>query len=570
MNDDVSGENLSSSINTKFIDSKAIKRPCWYCLWSLGSHSLARTYRILQIEDKHLVPYTKSSAWCQKMMVVLMKTILSITCLFFSATKAERVVINDIQQAQREQSPFLSATLLASITPLDVSSIDQSQKTSFTTALVKFLKHVFEGQTVYDVQIISATIFDEQFVTNAKNSPDRKLLTNQLQAEQFHFIHDDEDDDYENDDWEDDGWVGDGNDNKEEDEEALSVMAAILGESDGVKEDADADEDTDADESDWAVDGSGWLPNEAESAESKDAYTLKVTTVISAEQISDDETLSHHEFQEMLIHICKKFADHLVEYVQDSDEYFASVENVIVTSLEVTNDEKSETLIGSIAGYEVKGLSAGSIVGIVAAGIVFVLALVGSIKLVKRERQLKHNKWRSQEIASANAAGPSAKSLRVLYNRPSVDDYSFDPFGTETPPTFYKDNTSDTSSYTAENDLRLRKSNGAAREESISFEPSETNSSLFNGNSTISSQELIYAPPGKVGVAIDVINGQPTVHKIRNGSPLEGLLQHGDIILSIDDVETSNMSAADVTHLMVKRMNYRRKISFIRSSNQIQ
>jgi len=498
-----------------------------------------------------------------------MKTILSIICLFFSATKAERVVINEIQQAQIEQSPFLSATLLASITPLDVSSIDQSQKTSFTTALTKFLKHVFEGQTVYDVQIISATIFDEQFVV--KNNPDRNLLTNQLQASQFHFIHDDEDDDYDNDDWEDDGWVGDGNDNKEEDEEALSVMAAILGESDGGKEDADADADEDADESDWAVDGSEWLPNEAESAESKDAYTLKVTTVISAEQIADDQTLSHHEFQEMLIHICKKFVDHLVEYVQDSDEYFANVENVIVTSLEVTNDG-DETIIGSIAGYEVKGLSAASIVGIVAAGIVFVLALIGSIKLVKRERQLKHNKWRSQEIASANAAGPSAKSLRVLYNRSAVDDYSFDPFGTETPPTFYKDNTSDTSSYTAENDLRLRKSNGAAREESISFvdQTSETNSSLFGGNSTSSSQEHIYAPPGKVGVAIDVINGQPTVHKIRNGSPLEGLLQHGDVILSIDDVETSNMSAADVTHLMVKRMNYRRKISFIRSSNQIQ
>ncbi len=503
-----------------------------------------------------------------------MKTILSIFCLFFSAAKSERVVINDIQQAQKEHSPFLSATLLASITPLDVSSIDESQKTSFTTALTKFLKHVFEGQTVYNVEIISSTIFDEQFVTNANNAPDRKLLTNQLQAEQFHFIHDDEDDDYENDDWEDDGWVGDGNDNKEEDEEALSVMAAILGESDGGKEDVDAAEDTDADESDWAVDGSGWLPNEEEPAESKGAYTLKVTTVISAEQIADDQTLSHHEFQEMLIHICKKFVDHLVEYVQDSDEYFAGVENVVVTSLEVKNDEASETIIGSIADYEtkLKGLSAGSIVGIVAAGIVFVLALVGSIKLVRRERQLKHNKWRSQEIASANAVGPSAKSLRVLYNRSSADDYSFDPFGTETPPTFYKDNTSDTSSYTAESDLRLRKSNGAAREESISFvdQSSETNSSLFNGNSTSSSQEHIYAPPGKVGVAIDVINGQPTVHKIRNGSPLEGLLQHGDIILSIDDVETSNMSAADVTHLMVKRMNYRRKISFIRSSNQIQ
>ena len=510
-------------------------------------------------------------------MVMSMKTTLSTICLFFSAAKAERVVIHEIQQAQRvhraatEGSPFLSATLLASISPLDVSSIDENQKTSFTTALTKFLKHVFEGQTVYNVEVISATIFDEQFVSNAKNVRGRNLLTNQLQAGQFHFIHDDEDDDGEYDDGLEYDY-GDASDNEDKDEEALTVMDALLEENDDAKEGANADADTDADENDWVVDESEWLPNDAESAKNKDTYTLKVTTVISAEHAADDHTLSHAEFQDILVHICAKFVDHLVEYVRDSDAYFANVENVNVSAIG-TNSGGSETMFGSMEGFGVKGLSAASIVGIVAASIVFVLALIGSIKLVKREQKLKHNKWRSQEIASANAADLSAKSLRVLYNRSSGDDYSFDPFGTETPPTFYKDNVSDTSSYTADNDsndqLRLRKSNGAAREESISFvsQPDETDSSLFSGNSV---QDHIYAPPGKVGVAIDVINGRPTVHKIRNGSPLEGLLQAGDIILSIDDVETSNMSSADVTQLMVKRMNYRRKISFIRSSNQIQ
>jgi len=530
-----------------------------------------------------------------------MQKILSTICLIISATKAERVVIHEIQQTQREHraatvgSPFLSATLLASITPLHVSSIDASQKTSFATALTKFLKHVFEGQSVYDVEIISATIFDEKFVSDTKNIHSRNLLANHLQEGQFHFIHDGEDDDGGSDDWE-----GDGDDKEEdeealsvigsilgEDEEALSVMGDILGESDGGREEdeealsemgdilgeSDGGKD-DADESDWAVDESEWLPTDEESKESKDAYTLKVTTVISAEHIADDQTISHSEFQEMLIHICTKFQDHLVEYVSESDVYFANVESVTVRALQNSNGE-SGTTFGSTAGYGVKGLSAASIVGIAAAGIVFVLVLIGSIKLVKREQELKHNKWRSQEIASANSAGLSVKSLRVLYNRSSCDDYSFDPFGTETPPTFYKDNASDTSSYATDNDsndhLRLRKSNGVQKDETVSFvsQPTETNSSLFCENSTNSRQEHIYAPPGKVGVAIDVINGQPTVHKIRNGSPLEGLLQHGDIILSIDDVETSNMSAADVTHLMVQRMHFRRKITFVRSGNQI-
>ena len=33
-----------------------------------------------------------------------------------------------------------------------------------------------------------------------------------------------------------------------------------------------------------------------------------------------------------------------------------------------------------------------------------------------------------------------------------------------------------------------------------------------------------YAPPGKLGVAIDTVNGQPVVHRIKEGSPLKGIL----------------------------------------------
>jgi C-terminal processing protease CtpA/Prc len=77
----------------------------------------------------------------------------------------------------------------------------------------------------------------------------------------------------------------------------------------------------------------------------------------------------------------------------------------------------------------------------------------------------------------------------------------------------------------------------------------------------------VFAPPGKVGVAIDVVNGNPTVHKIKRGSPLEGLLKPKDLVIAIDDVDTTSMSAADVTHLMVKRMNYRRKITFVRKDS---
>ncbi len=183
------------------------------------------------------------------------------------------------------------------------------------------------------------------------------------------------------------------------------------------------------------------------------------------------------------------------------------------------------------------------------------------------------NRWRSQEIASNNANNSAIKSLRILsYNKTSSsenDDYSFDPIGIDNGyngnaiPRYYNDG----------NDQFSRGDNGQqhqSREETVSFDNQIPPSSLFmspieKGPSYHEDEKQnVFAPPGKVGVAIDVINGQPVVHKIKRGSPLEGKLQPNDIVVAIDDVDTTCMSAADVTHLMVKRMNYQRKITFVR------
>jgi len=73
----------------------------------------------------------------------------------------------------------------------------------------------------------------------------------------------------------------------------------------------------------------------------------------------------------------------------------------------------------------------------------------------------------------------------------------------------------------------------------------------------------LWAPAGKLSVAIDVVEGKPVVHKVKEGSPLEGFLKKGDILKAIDEVDTTHMSAADITALMVRRMNQRRKITYI-------
>ena len=75
-----------------------------------------------------------------------------------------------------------------------------------------------------------------------------------------------------------------------------------------------------------------------------------------------------------------------------------------------------------------------------------------------------------------------------------------------------------------------------------------------------------FAPPGKLGVAIDTVNGQPVVHRVRSDSPLVGVLRRLDIIIGVDEVNTSTMTAADVTSLMAKRMGNTRKIIYLRGT----
>ena len=169
----------------------------------------------------------------------------------------------------------------------------------------------------------------------------------------------------------------------------------------------------------------------------------------------------------------------------------------------------------------------------------------------------------------------SVKSLRVLYTNPS-DDYSFNPNSTD-------------NGYSGHTEFDFGKKRYSTEdEETVEF--GNSTSSLFSDSPSINEMRSVvtnmqqrqrlpeaepqpepmrkprhvYAPPGKVGVAIDVVNGHPIVHKVKRGSPLEGLLHPRDWVIAIDDVDTTSMSAADVTSLMVKRMNYNRKITVMR------
>ncbi len=73
------------------------------------------------------------------------------------------------------------------------------------------------------------------------------------------------------------------------------------------------------------------------------------------------------------------------------------------------------------------------------------------------------------------------------------------------------------------------------------------------------------APPGKLGIIIDTCSEGPIVHSIKGGSSLEGLIFKGDLIVAVDDEDTTEWSAHYLTKLVAKKSNMTRKITVLRT-----
>jgi len=79
------------------------------------------------------------------------------------------------------------------------------------------------------------------------------------------------------------------------------------------------------------------------------------------------------------------------------------------------------------------------------------------------------------------------------------------------------------------------------------------------------SQRIIVAPPGKLGLVVGntIQNDRvgPAVHTVREGSPLEGLIYVKDVIVAINDVDTSKYTAGQLTKLMAETSEQERRIT---------
>lgn len=63
-------------------------------------------------------------------------------------------------------------------------------------------------------------------------------------------------------------------------------------------------------------------------------------------------------------------------------------------------------------------------------------------------------------------------------------------------------------------------------------------------------QRSVKAPPGKLGVALNVTPEGPTVRHIKDQSPMEGLLFVGDVILEINEHVTKHMTTSAIYKIL--------------------
>ncbi|KAL7458419.1 hypothetical protein ACHAWC_009996, partial [Mediolabrus comicus] len=71
----------------------------------------------------------------------------------------------------------------------------------------------------------------------------------------------------------------------------------------------------------------------------------------------------------------------------------------------------------------------------------------------------------------------------------------------------------------------------------------------------------VYAPAGKLGIIVDSSTEGPVVHSLKDGSPLVGNVFIGDLIVAVDDEDTSDWSAHFLTKLVARKSGSVRKLT---------
>jgi PDZ domain-containing secreted protein len=63
----------------------------------------------------------------------------------------------------------------------------------------------------------------------------------------------------------------------------------------------------------------------------------------------------------------------------------------------------------------------------------------------------------------------------------------------------------------------------------------------------------VFAPAGGIGIVVDTTDKGCIVHSLKKSSPMQGLINPGDLIIALDDFDVRKMNAASLTKLMAKK-----------------
>ncbi len=279
-------------------------------------------------------------------------------------------------------------------------------------------------------------------------------------------------------------------------------------------------------------------------------HEVAFSTVVVAQHVDEKQPplMSSEHFYQNVLYASSQFQDHFLTFLRQSEDvYFTGVDSVLFDEYQSSRpgvSAQSENNINNkIFGMSNEALNKTSIIVIAICSVLVAVFLFASFKLQQKRKELIRNRWKVEDINLA-----TARSLETS------DDFSFDPLvtnGDAHNDQFFADAMASSSA------------NQRTSMPSPLFEPPSSKNSYTDELESLP-RDTIHAPPGKLGVAIDILNGQAVVMKIRKGSPITGMLQEGDILLAIDDVDCTCMTLAEVTFLMVKNMERVRRITYVR------
>mmetsp|Transcript_30262 Transcript_30262/g.50012 ORF Transcript_30262/g.50012 Transcript_30262/m.50012 type:complete len:349 (-) Transcript_30262:1044-2090(-) len=241
--------------------------------------------------------------------------------------------------------------------------------------------------------------------------------------------------------------------------------------------------------------------------EEEKALEMETIVDVNFRQNSTGQDLTDEEFHNILLNLVNTFETDLVEYLRNHHVVFGSIQSVKASSL--NSEESDDTGADNVWLYIVAGVG----------GFVVISALVASYVLYKREWQMPRYVAGSRNLSPFRQDGEIEFPDKDTLVLDDDDDttygsnprFSFQPNGAypDSPPSIYNTTPS-----------RVRSSFAAAHDHSL-------DNAVPTEDPEDAGRAELWAPAGKLGVAIDVVDGRPIVWRIKAGSSLEGFFAKG-------------------------------------------